>query len=125
MLKIGRISARFHISFRSFLILFFIFQVLMLPEAEAQLKQEMNWDTDSSSARMTGRSAALYCSRKGKRLPDMRELADAIHLFSNSSGHWTSYTYPGGSRVFCAYLKSGPVCSDQKENRKAYARCVK
>ncbi|HMZ61559.1 MAG TPA: hypothetical protein PL048_22495, partial [Leptospiraceae bacterium] len=50
MLKIGRISARFHISFRSFLILFFIFQVLMLPEAEAQLKQEMNWDTDSSSA---------------------------------------------------------------------------
>ncbi len=111
------------------MLIIFFFQYIFLSvslksEAEKEIRS-LNWDSDSSEKKMTGRSAVSYCSKKGKRLPEMNELAKEIHLFSNTSGHWTSYVYDGGSRVFCVHLKSGPVCSDQKENKKAYVRCVK
>lgn len=113
----------------SVMLIIFFFQYIFLSvslksEAEKEIRS-LNWDSDSSEKKMTGRSAVSYCSKKGKRLPEMNELAKEIHLFSNTSGHWTSYVYDGGSRVFCVHLKSGPVCSDQKENKKAYVRCVK
>lgn len=109
---------------------FFVQYILFHVPAYAQTPEkteyrELDWDLDSGPVRMTGRAAVFYCSKKGKKLPDMRELSDEICRFRNPSGHWTSYVYAGGSRVFCVCLKSGgPVCSDQKESRKAYVRCV-
>lgn len=103
-----------------------IFQTPLNAQTEKESASEKYvWDSDSSESRMSGSAAVSYCRKKGKKLPDMRELADKICSFRNSSGHWTSYVYPGGSRVFCACLKSGPVCSDQKENRKAFVRCLR
>lgn len=84
------------------------------------------WDGESNKHALSRDEAAEYCKQKGRRLPSSEELISAMKELEDYGWHWSaSETQTIPSKGIIVSLYTGEISAYEKNEVKAYARCVK
>ena len=86
----------------------------------------LTWDGESNKNALSRDEALEYCRQKGKRLPSSQELISVMKELEDYGWHWSaSETQTIPVKGIIVSLYTGEVSAYDKNEVKAYARCVK